>query len=244
MRSITLLAATTLLAGLGSGCVAEGTYNALEKAYMEQRTHAKSIQATNDRLQTTNEGLRLQKEALEALLKKREAELALQREEWQATRGRLEEQFKNQKTRLQSEMQRKMGAMAERIKGLQFDNENNKLTLSAGVFFKAGSHELNAAARRTILEVCQALSDSNTQIHIVGHTDSDPIVKAKDKFPRGNWQLSSERALTVLLLMVNNSIAKNRLSFEGRGDTMPVEPNTSKANKAKNRRVEIYLRDA
>jgi type VI secretion system protein ImpK len=50
--------------------------------------------------------------------------------------------------------------------------------------------------------------------------------------------------MSVLILMnKEGSIRKQRLSFEGRGDTDPVAPNDSKSNKAKNRRVEIYLRD-
>ena len=75
MRTFTLLTSSAVLLGLSAGCVTLGTYEALEKAYILQRQHTQSTQATNDRIQTQNEGLILQKDALEALLKKRESEL-------------------------------------------------------------------------------------------------------------------------------------------------------------------------
>ena len=41
----------------------------------------------------------------------------------------------------------------------------------------------------------------------------------------------------------DDSIDESRLSFEGRGETAPVADNTNEAGRAKNRRVEIYIRE-
>lgn len=251
MRALTLGSAT-LAVLMTTGCVSKAQYQALEKTYTEQRSHSQAIQATNDRLDAENEGMRLSVDALKRALDKRDTELQVQRRQI----GKLEAQYKEQLERLNGKLGAtreawngersawadKMSAIASQ-QGSGMKVEGNKVTLDASVFFKAGSSDVTESTQRIILQVASALKGSDTKIHIVGHTDSDPIVKAKARFPKGNWQLSGERAMSVLQLMEANSIRKNLLSFEGRGDTQPVAPNDSTANKAKNRRVEIYLRD-
>jgi chemotaxis protein MotB len=45
----------------------------------------------------------------------------------------------------------------------------------------------------------------------------------------------------VKILLSNGKINPTRLVASGRGEYLPVEPNTTPANKAKNRRTEIIL---
>lgn len=242
--NIALAAAAVVLT---TGCVSQNQYKALEKAYGEQRNHAQAIQATNDRLDAENEGMRLSVEALKKALDKRDAELAVQRRKIGKMESAYNERLKGLKHRHSGERSAwsdKMQALANASKGMEYNDKDGKLTLDASVFFKSGSADVTTKTKQVILQVSQALQGADTKIHIVGHTDSDPIIKTIGRFPKGNWQLSGERAMSVLILMnKEGSIRKNRLSFEGRGETDPVAPNDSKANKAKNRRVEIYLRD-
>jgi type VI secretion system protein ImpK len=76
---------------------------------------------------------------------------------------------------------------------------------------------------------------------ITGHTDDVPIRTAR--FP-SNWELSTERARSVVALMSSRLREPGRLRAEGVADSEPVAPNDSAANRAKNRRVTILLRSA
>ena len=67
-----------------------------------------------------------------------------------------------------------------------------------------------------------------------GHTDSD----AADDF---NMKLSQDRADAVVNYLVENGIAKDRLSATGYGETKPVADNKTAKGKALNRRVEVKL---
>ena len=75
-------------------------------------------------------------------------------------------------------------------------------------------------------------------INIKGHTDNIPI--ATRQFP-SNWELSAIRATTVLKHLISRGIAPKRLTATGYGDKIPLEPNTTDANRARNRRVEFVL---
>ncbi|MHC5021087.1 MAG: OmpA/MotB family protein, partial [Planctomycetota bacterium] len=230
MRALNIGIATAAVL-FTTGCVTKTQYTALEKAYREQRTHAQAIQATNDRLDAENEGMRLSVEALKKALDKRDAELAAQRRKI----GKMESSWAERVKGIENQWKGRQSAWADKMQAIanQKDSgmtvDGNKLTLDASVFFKSGSAEVTTKTKQIILQVAEALKGSDTKIHVVGHTDSDPVKSSKARFPKGNWQLSGERAMSVLILMnKEGSIRKQRLSFEGRGDTDPVAPNDSK----------------
>lgn len=79
---------------------------------------------------------------------------------------------------------------------------------------------------------------SNKQIDVVGHTDLDPIKKSKWK---DNWELSAQRALSVVRYMVEHSIAEDKIREIGCGASRPIASNTTASGKARNRRVEIVV---
>ena len=68
-----------------------------------------------------------------------------------------------------------------------------------------------------------------------------PIRRAR--FP-SNWELSTERARSVVELMQPRLRQPGRLRAEGVADSEPVAPNDTAANRARNRRVAILLRNA
>ena len=116
------------------------------------------------------------------------------------------------------------------------------VTLPDTVLFDSGKADLK---RASILELDQIISTlksrseySGRPIDIVGNTDSDPIAKSNWK---DNWELSAQRALTVLRYMTGRGIAAERLRAVGCGESKPVVPNSSAANKVRNRRVEIVV---
>jgi len=80
--------------------------------------------------------------------------------------------------------------------------------------------------------------DWDNQIRIEGHTDDLPIHNSV--FP-SNWELSSARAISVLRYFIQKGIEPQRLAAVGYGEYHPLVPNTSPENRARNRRVEIYI---
>jgi outer membrane protein OmpA-like peptidoglycan-associated protein len=73
-----------------------------------------------------------------------------------------------------------------------------------------------------------------TKVTIVGHTDntgSDAI----------NDPLSVNRAARTREYLASRGVEPSRISIDGRGSYEPIAPNSSEANRAQNRRVEIYV---
>jgi len=79
---------------------------------------------------------------------------------------------------------------------------------------------------------------SGRHIDVVGHTDTDPIKKSPWK---DNWELSAERALTVIRYLIQRGIPENQIRASGCGEARPIASNATAAGKARNRRVEIVV---
>lgn len=105
--------------------------------------------------------------------------------------------------------------------------------------FGSGRAQLKEAFRPLLGKVTKILKDSEGQIVVAGHTDDIPIYTKRF---RSNWELSSARAVSVAHeMMLATSIPSSRFLIQGYADTKPVVPNTSAANRSRNRRVEIIL---
>ena len=59
--------------------------------------------------------------------------------------------------------------------------------------------------------------------------------------PEAVQRLTDQRAQAVLDRLTSQGVAGDRLSARGLGATMPIAPNTTAANKAKNRRVILTI---
>ena len=77
-------------------------------------------------------------------------------------------------------------------------------------------------------------------IVVAGHTDNVPI--STHRF-RSNWDLSSARAVSVVHALLNDqSLDPARFVAEGHGEAHPITDNDTAENRARNRRVEITIR--
>jgi len=113
------------------------------------------------------------------------------------------------------------------------------VSVKGKTLFNSGSASLNTPAVSIFDEIIQILDDyPEYNINIKGHTDNIPI--STDIFP-SNWELSAVRATTVLKYLVSKGVDPKRLTATGFGDVMPLLPNNSESNRAKNRRVEFVL---
>jgi len=119
-----------------------------------------------------------------------------------------------------------------------------RFVLREAVLFATGSETLTPDGRRALQRVADSLRGGNERISIEGHTDDVPVKKPETlkKFPRGNIELSVERALSVWgFLSKEGKVDAGRMSVVGHGATQPRVPNTSETNKWRNRRVEILV---
>ena len=114
------------------------------------------------------------------------------------------------------------------------------VTLQNAILFAPGKATLK---KRTSVELDHIRSVLQSQypgkqIDVVGHTDSDPIKKSKWK---DNWELSSQRALSVVRYLIKRGIQEDRIRAVGCGESRPITSNATASGKARNRRVEIVV---
>jgi outer membrane protein OmpA-like peptidoglycan-associated protein len=112
-----------------------------------------------------------------------------------------------------------------------------KLNIPNDVSFDVGSAAIRPALRGVLDPFATSLRDDpQARITIVGHTDSTGSEAV-------NNPLSVERAQSVRDYLVTRGVAATRIETAGRGEREPVADNSSEAGRAKNRRVEIFLRE-
>jgi len=122
---------------------------------------------------------------------------------------------------------------------LEVTDKGILVRIDSPILFELGSADLKPEAFPILDKVIEMTRNWPNEIRIEGHTDDLPI--HTDKFP-SNWELSTARALSVLkYFLKRGSVEPERLSAVGYGEYHPLVPNTSPENRAKNRRVEIYI---
>lgn len=106
--------------------------------------------------------------------------------------------------------------------------------------FDSGSDVLNNDFIPVLTQLRSALNEVDGQIAVEGHTDNVPI--STTAIPT-NWHLSSLRALSVTnALLEQEDVRSDRLQVIGYADSRPVDTNETSAGRARNRRVEIVIR--
>lgn len=109
------------------------------------------------------------------------------------------------------------------------------ITMSQDLLFEKGSDKLDVKGRAIIEKIAGALkSETGFNIIVEGHTDSDGS-------PSRNWDLSVQRAVTVVKVLEEKGVMSQKITAAGKSQFMPLLPNTSEANKSKNRRTEIII---
>ena len=114
--------------------------------------------------------------------------------------------------------------------------EELKIDLShLKINFESNSYQLSNKAKPTLNQLQKILREhSHIQIKIFGHTDN----KGTDEY---NKKLSIKRAEAVKLYFVKNGIPPERFSIVGKGETEPIEDNSTPEGRYKNRRVEFII---
>jgi outer membrane protein OmpA-like peptidoglycan-associated protein len=127
------------------------------------------------------------------------------------------------------------------IEGIETSYDKNAGTMTVNlpgdVLFDSGHETIKESAKTTLNKIASALKKdyAGKAIRVEGHTDSDPIVKTKDRY-LDNLDLSLSRAAAVTRYLEGQGIAAKQITTSGFGQTKPRG-----SDKAKNRRVEIVV---
>lgn len=118
------------------------------------------------------------------------------------------------------------------------EDDRSVITLRGDGLFAPGSATISEKFLPILGRISDALNAVPGQVKITGHTDDQPMRSVR--FP-SNWHLSKERANSVMQILAARGVLPSRLSAEGRADAEPVASNSTAADRARNRRVEITL---
>lgn len=110
-----------------------------------------------------------------------------------------------------------------------------KLDIPSDISFDTGSADIKSNFRPVLDKFASSLNaNPTTNVTIIGHTDSS----GTDAI---NNPLSVNRAAHARDYLVSKGVAASRITIEGHGSREPVAANDTSANRAKNRRVEIFV---
>ena len=145
-------------------------------------------------------------------------------------------------TELDAEMLKRL--LDVEIKEGQIDVESTARTILIRIrekgAFSSGSALLNTSFVSVIDKIAGALAQIEGRIAVEGHTDNVPINTFA--YP-SNWDLSSARSVAVVRRMLDVApLPPSRLTASGFADTRPQAINTTVDGRARNRRVEIVVK--
>jgi len=110
------------------------------------------------------------------------------------------------------------------------------IRIPAALTFDANSAAVKPQFDATLKEVARTVKTRNQSfVDVLAHTDTSGT-------PQVNQALSDKRAAAVATYLIGHGVAKARIASKGFGESVPLyNPETSEADKAANRRIEIRL---
>jgi len=140
-------------------------------------------------------------------------------------------------TKRQEEQKKKMEeATAGTGVGVTQTADNRlKLDIPSDISFDVGRADIKSNFRTVLDTFATSLVDNPaSNVTVIGHTDST----GSDAV---NNPLSLNRAASVRDYVTARGVASGRIAIEGHGSREPLVANDTAANRAKNRRVEIFV---
>jgi chemotaxis protein MotB len=122
----------------------------------------------------------------------------------------------------------------------------DRFVFQSEVLFAQGQAEIAAEGRDQLAKLAVALADIATKIpedinwvlQVDGHTDDVPIRAGRYA---DNWDLSTERALSVVRFLNQQGLPANRLAAAGYGEFQPLDAADNDDARRKNRRIELKI---
>lgn len=121
----------------------------------------------------------------------------------------------------------------------------DRFVFQSEVLFAPGQASINPEGQAQLGQIADAImqiiadipSDIPWILQVEGHTDDIPVSGVYTD----NWDLSTERALSVVRFMVDRGVPSERLAATGYGEFQPITSGKSDADRQKNRRIELKL---
>ncbi len=139
-----------------------------------------------------------------------------------------------------------------RLREILSDRENirivgDRFVFQSEVLFASGGDQINPAGQAemgklagAILELAREIPpEINWVLRVDGHTDNVPL-SGTGRYA-DNWELSSQRALSVVKYLITQGVPAERLVAAGFGEFQPLEAGDTAEVRARNRRIELKL---
>jgi chemotaxis protein MotB len=124
---------------------------------------------------------------------------------------------------------------------INYEPDEVIIRFSEEATFRSGEAAIKPEMIPIINRMVRVLAGCMGDVVVAGYTDDRPI--SSDRY-RSNWDLSAARAVSVVhQLVLNRQVPAERVIAAGRAETHALVPNDSAENRARNRRVEIAIRN-
>ncbi|HEX5684955.1 MAG TPA: OmpA family protein [Ideonella sp.] len=110
-----------------------------------------------------------------------------------------------------------------------------KVNVPSDISFDTGRADIRPELRPVLDQFAQGL-DHSMNVRVVGHTDSTGSDAVNDP-------LSVDRARSVRQYLESRGVSGQRVEISGEGSRQPIADNNTNEGRARNRRVEIFLRE-
>ena len=122
----------------------------------------------------------------------------------------------------------------------------DRFVFQSEVLFAQGQAEIAVEGQGQLAKLAVALADIATKIpedinwvlQVDGHTDDVPVRAGRYA---DNWDLSTERALSVVRFLNQQGLPANRLAAAGYGEFQPLDAADNDDARRKNRRIELKI---
>jgi outer membrane protein OmpA-like peptidoglycan-associated protein len=135
------------------------------------------------------------------------------------------------------EADKKLEALNSKAISVYKDARGTILSMS-DILFETAKADLKSELKENLAEIAAILKSLLTESNVTveGHTDNVGSAAT-------NKKLSEQRALAVMNYLVERGVDKKRLKSVGYGLANPVADNKTEEGRAKNRRVELVIKD-
>ncbi len=212
----------------------------------QQTRRADTASAEVARLTTAMESLRSELSRLRALLAEREK----QAEEDKIAIANLGKALNSALANKVQELRRFRSEFFGRLRDVLEGRSDVKIVgdrfvFQSEVLFAPGQASIGEEGQKQLAQIAAALTEIIREIpddipwilQIDGHTDDVPVSGVY----ADNWDLSTERALSVVRFMIREGVPASRLSASGYGEFQPIATGNSVEDRQKNRRIELKL---
>jgi chemotaxis protein MotB len=121
---------------------------------------------------------------------------------------------------------------------VQNNIEGMLISLGEKLVFKQGTADLQEGAYPLLDKLIEMIKPLPNEVRVIGNTGSQPPA---DPRYRDNWELSMQRAMTIVRYLVDHNVDPKRLMPAGVANTRPLFPEDTPEHQALNSRADIVI---